>query len=68
MKTTISPQTNAAKLLVNQLDDATIIPDIHASYTHVIDEKFWWIYQITFCTTLFCRCSRREVVAEFGMN
>ena len=68
MKMTITPQANAVKPLVTRLDDETILPDITASYTHFIDEKCWWIYGITFCATLFCRCSRREFSVEFGMN
>jgi hypothetical protein len=65
---TISPQANAVKPLVNRLDDTAIIPDIHASYTHVIDEKYWWIYELRQVFTLFCRCSRREHEFQFGMN
>jgi hypothetical protein len=65
---TISSQANAVKPLVTKLDDETIIPDIHASYTHCIDEKYWWIYELRFHVSLFCRCSRREFQFEWGMN
>jgi hypothetical protein len=60
---TASPQANAVKL-----DDETILPDIHASFTHVIDETHWWIYELRQNFTLFCRCSRQEFCFEFGMN
>lgn len=67
---TVTPQVNAVKPLVNQLDDEaeTIIPEIHASFGHVIDEKHFWIYLIRKNFTLSCRCSRREFQFGFGMN
>ena len=65
---TISPQANAVKPLVSRLDDESIIPDIHASYTHVIDEKFWWIYELRFVIQLFCRQTGRAYACEFGLN
>ena len=65
---TIPPQANAVKPLVNRLDDETIMPDIHASYTHVIDEKFWWIYELRFVIQLFCRQNGQTNNVEFGLN
>jgi hypothetical protein len=60
---TISPQANAVNL-----GDETVMPDITPSFTHVIDETHWWIYELRQNFTLFCRCSRREFAVEFGMN